>query len=72
MKRIFNLVLITLAAFVLTFAAAKILWGREILCPVDNLPSVMTGTSRVVDGVLLYQYRCPRQHVFWVRGDQQI
>ncbi len=56
-----------IVAFVATLVLAGLLLAADVKCPIDDMSSVFTGQSRTVDGVLLYQYRCPRQHTFWVR-----
>lgn len=35
-------------------------------CPIDGLDMVFTGTTKTVDGKLLYQHRCPKGHVTWI------
>jgi hypothetical protein len=52
-------------------ALAMVLMAKDIKCPTDDLISTATGTSKSVDGVLMYEYVCPKQHKFWVRFDKR-
>jgi hypothetical protein len=53
--------------FLLLLAAALVPAG-EFRCPIDDLVGVRTGYTRFVEDVMLVQYRCPKGHVWWVRG----
>jgi hypothetical protein len=55
-----------LIAFLLVLLALPIIAGN-VTCPIDDMAAYFTGTTRVVDGTLLYQYRCPRGHIMWSR-----
>ena len=50
---------------------AMALLAKDIKCPIDKLISTATGKSKSVDGVLMYEYNCPKQHKFWIRFDEQ-
>jgi hypothetical protein len=67
MKRIISAVVLVAALTVLAVA----LLAKDILCPTDKLVSTATGKSKSVDGVLMYEYNCPKQHKFWIRFDEQ-
>ena len=58
-------------AAVATLFLAGLLLATQVTCPVDDMVSYFTGTTKTMDGRMFYQYRCPRQHTFWVRSDQQ-
>ena len=36
-------------------------------CPLDSMPAHFTGNTRTdgATGKLLYEHRCPNNHVFW-------
>jgi len=67
MKRMISAVLMVAALL----ALAVTLLAKDILCPTDKLISTATGKSKSVDGVLMYEYNCPKQHKFWIRFDEQ-
>jgi hypothetical protein len=67
MKRIISAAVLTAALLMLAMA----LLAKDITCPIDKLVSTATGKSKSVDGVLMYEYHCPKQHKFWIRFDEQ-
>jgi predicted RNA-binding Zn-ribbon protein involved in translation (DUF1610 family) len=54
-------------AFVLAMATVAL--AAEVKCPTCGLTAVFTGRSHSDSGVLWNQYRCPRQHLFWVKAN---
>jgi hypothetical protein len=54
-----------LIACLLVLLLAFPIVAGNVICPIDDFVAYFTGTTRVVDGTLLYQYRCPRGHIMW-------
>ena len=50
-----------------TVILASLALAQGLTCVIDYLPLIQTGQSRVVDGVLLHEYKCVRGHIYWVR-----
>jgi hypothetical protein len=53
-----------IVCLLLLLLALPIVAGN-VICPIDDMAAYFTGTTRVIDGTLLYQYRCPRGHILW-------
>lgn len=59
MNKAFKLIIGVLAAAVATVALA-------VTCAADNSTMYATGSTKVVNGKLFYEYKCPQGHVTWV------
>jgi hypothetical protein len=56
-------------SILLALVTAVLAANVDVKCPVDDMDSYFTGRTWVVSGRLMYQYRCPQQHEFWVRAN---
>ena len=58
----------TMKKTMMTLAALAVLMFAEPKCPVDDRAGYFTGTTKVVSGVLMKEYKCPQGHSYWARG----
>lgn len=61
MKRIVKTSTILL---VLTVAIAA--YAQSVTCPIDRMSMYFTGNTQVEMGKLLYEYKCPNDHITWI------
>jgi hypothetical protein len=60
MKRVIGITLLLLMA---AFATSVLACPTSVICPIHNIDAYYTGT-RIVDGVVVGVYHCPRFHDF--------
>lgn len=56
-------------SILLALVTAALIANVNVKCPVDDMGSYFTGHTSIISGRLMYQYRCPLQHEFWVRAN---
>jgi len=54
------------AIVLILFLALGIALAATVRCPIHNHVGTFTGKAQIVDGKILYEYSCPRGHMFWV------
>ena len=45
-------------------------WATTMICNIDKMTLFFTGKTRAEQGTLLFQHKCPQNHVFWLTSEQ--
>ena len=46
--------------------SAALAYAASVKCPIDKYDMYFTGKTRTEMGKMLYQYKCPNGHIYWI------